>query len=141
MEQRDYLMRQIEQAGRVLGKVLANLTGLKNQGKVREGIDQTEQTLQNELDLSIEALKGIPVDRLIHALLENERIYPENFEILADLFVELGEGYDQQNLQEESKPLYQRALVLYEHVDKAGSAFSFHRHSKIQQLKHRLDQI
>jgi|SRR6056297_777103 len=141
MEQKDYLMRQIEQAGRVLGKVLADLTGMKNQGKLQEGIGQTEQTLQSELGLSIEELIGIPVDQLINSLLEKEHMFQENFEKLADLLVELGDGYEQQNYLEKSRDLYQRALVLYEHVDEAGSAFSFNRHSKIQQLKAQLDQM
>jgi len=141
MEQKDYLMRQIEQAGRVLGKVLADLTGMKNQGKLQEGIGQTEQTLQSELGLSIEELIGIPVDQLINSLLEKEHMFQENFEKLADLLVELGDGYEQQNYLEKSRDLYQRALVLYEHVDEAGSAFSFNRHSKIQRLKAQLDQM
>ena len=141
MEQKDYLMRQIEQAGRVLGKVLADLTGLKNQGKLQDGIGQAEQTLQSELDLSIEELIGIPVDQLINTLLEKERMFQENFEKLADLLVELAEGYEQHKNLEKSRDLYQRALVLYEYVDQAGSAFSFNRHSKMQRLKDRLDQM
>jgi len=141
MEQRDYLMRQIEQAGRVLGKVLADLSGLKREGKVREGIGQAGQTLQGELDLRIEELTGIPVDQLVNTLLEKKHMFQENLEKLADLLVEIADGYELLDNQENARSLYQRALTLYEYVDQAGSAFSFNRHSKIQQLKHRLDPI
>lgn len=128
-------MRQIEQAGKVLAKVMADLTGLKNQGKLYEGIEQAEQSLRDELNLSIENLTGIRLDQLIHALMEKEHMFAENFEQLADLLVEVAEGYQQQGSLEKSKALYQRALVLYEYVDEAGSAFSFNRHSKMQKIK------
>lgn len=140
MEQRDYLMRQIEQAGKVLAKVMADLTGLKNQGKLHEGIEQAEQSLRDEMDLSIENLTGIPLDQMIHALMEKEHMFAENFEQLADLLVEVAEGYGQQGSLEKSKALYQRALALYEYVDEAGSAFSFNRHSKMQKIKELLQQ-
>jgi len=133
-------MRQIEQAGRVLAKVMADLTGLKNQGKVNEGIEQAEQSLQDELDLSIETLNGIPLDQFIHTLMEKEHMFAENFEQMADLLVEIAEGYRQQGSLEKSKALYQRTLVLYEYVDEAGSAFSFNRHTKMQNIRELLQQ-
>jgi len=140
MEQRDYLMRQIEQAGRALAKVMADLTGLKNQGKVHEGIEQAEQSLQDELDLSIEKMTGIPLDQFIHTLKEKEHMFAENFEQTADLLVEIAEGYRQQGSLEKSRALYQRALVLYEYVEEAGSSFSFNRHSRMQKIKELLQQ-
>ena len=45
MQQEDWLIRQINQLGRVLGKILSDLLGLKTQGRVSEGIEAAEQTL------------------------------------------------------------------------------------------------
>ena len=56
MEQRDFLQKQIDQLGRVLGKLLADLIGLQNQGEVSEGIEITSQKLKDELDLDLESL-------------------------------------------------------------------------------------
>lgn len=56
MEQRDYLQKQIDQLGRVLGKLLADLIGLKNQGEISEGIEIISQKLKDELDLDLESL-------------------------------------------------------------------------------------
>jgi hypothetical protein len=60
LQQEDWLIRQINQLGRVLGKILADLLGLKTRGQLGEGIEAAEQTLKNELDLNIDVLIIIP---------------------------------------------------------------------------------
>ena len=139
MEQRDFLQRQIEQAGRVLGKLLAKAAGLKNQGQASETMEEMDQTLTNELNISIGELTGIPVDQLVNTLLEKEKIFEDHLEQLADLLVQLADGYGRKNAQQDAAALYQRALALYEYVDQAGSVFSFNRHSKMQKVKNLLE--
>jgi len=43
MDQEDYLIRQISQLGRVLGKILAGLLGLKATGQINSGIETANQ--------------------------------------------------------------------------------------------------
>lgn len=139
MEQRDYLQRQIEQAGKVLGQLLAKATGMKNKGSANEELEQVDQTLTNELDLSIGELTGIPVDQLVNTLLEKQTVFAENFEQLADLLVQLAESAGGTNGKHHAAELYQRALALYEYVDQTGSVFSFNRHSKMQKIRDLLE--
>lgn len=65
MEQEDYLKRQIDQLGRVLGKILADLMELKAQGQVGGGMEAASQALKNELGLNIDELTTIPAEKFI----------------------------------------------------------------------------
>ena len=65
MEQRDYLMRQIEQLGQVLAKMLARLLGIKQKGSPSFGLEELRQTYKNELDIDLEELIHIPENDII----------------------------------------------------------------------------
>jgi hypothetical protein len=65
LPQEDYLKRQIDQLGQVLGKILADLIGLKTQGHIGEGIEEVNQKLKSELNLNINELTLIPVENFI----------------------------------------------------------------------------
>jgi hypothetical protein len=138
MEQKDYLKRQIDEAGRVLGKVIAYLTGLNNEENVKDGIEKTDQTLQSELGIGFNELIGISKDQFINTLLDKENLHTENFEDLAELLNELGDRYNELNNQEDAKNLYEKALLIYEYLEESGSTFSFTRHTKMDNLKNKL---
>lgn len=87
MEQRDYLQKQIDQLGQVLGKILSDLLGLKTQGQINEGIELTNQALKKQLDLDIEELISISTDNLINILKTEKNISTENMDKLAELLL------------------------------------------------------
>jgi hypothetical protein len=68
MVRRDYLQKQIDLLGRVLGKVLTDLLGLKNVGEIIEGIDSTYVALKNELNIDIEDLIELSNEEFIQKL-------------------------------------------------------------------------
>jgi len=140
MQQEDWLIRQINQLGRVLGKILSDLLGLKAQGRVSEGIEVAEQALKGELDLDINDLAAMPSERFIITLREEKQFTDDNFKMLADIFLILSEELDQNDRDnEKKKQLLEKALIIYEHLDKTGSTYSFERHNKIEKIKnHRL---
>lgn len=141
MEYRDYLKRQIEEAGQVLARIMADLTGFKNQGKVNEGIENVQLTLKSELDLDLERLMPMAPGELIDALTRNEKLQEENFDQLADLLDELADGLMWQNQADRAKDLYEKILILYQHLDQTGTAFSFNRHAKIEKVRQKLQEI
>ncbi|MCK9400542.1 MAG: hypothetical protein M0Q51_11185 [Bacteroidales bacterium] len=139
MQQEDWLIRQINQLVRVLGKILADLLGLKTQGRVSEGIEAAEQALENELGLNIDDLTAIPTENFIQTLQESKQFSNDNFEMLADIFLIIAEELDQRGMDDgKKKKLYERALTIYEHLDKTGSTYSFDRHNKIEKIKNAL---
>ena len=136
MQQEDWLIRQINQLGRVLGKILADLLGLKTKGQVGEGIEAAEQALKGELDLDISHLAAMPTDRFIITLREGKQFTDENFEMLADIFLIVAEELDQNDRDNgKKKQLLEKALIIYEYLDKSGSTYSFERHNKIEKIK------
>ena len=56
MEQRDYIKRQIEQIGILLGRMLSTLLGLRSGGDTGSAIQQICGELKDELDIDIDSL-------------------------------------------------------------------------------------
>lgn len=135
MEQKDYLLRQIEEAGRVLAEVLSKLTGFKNKGQVNEGIEKTDQILQNRMDIGLKELTALQNDHLMTHLEKKEKIFPENYDKLAELLTEVAEGMAQQNDKEEAKKLYEKILYIYQYLEEYESAFSFDRFAKMEKIR------
>jgi hypothetical protein len=136
MQQEDWLIRQINQLGRLLGKILTDLLGLKTKGQVGEGIEAAEQAFKNELDLNVDDLISIPTELFIKTLQEGKQFKNENFEMLADIFLIIAEElYQNDRDNGKKKRLLEKALIIYEYLDKLGSTYSFERHNKIEKIK------
>jgi hypothetical protein len=136
MQKEDWLMRQINQLGRVLGKILADLLWLKTQGQVSEGIIAADQALKSEIDLNIDDLISIPTEEFITTLQGVKKFNNDNFEKLADILFILAEELDTRDIENEKRnKLYEKSLTIYEHLDSTSSIYSFDRYSKIQRIK------
>ena len=133
-EKSDYLMIQIEQLGRALGQILADLLGLKTQGRVSEANRIVHNALITELEIDIEELiklskaefKSIISVRL-HS---NRRLYMQ----FADLLFETGII----QIEPENKLQFlQKALIMYNLESETDRIFSVSLQSKkelIQQI-------
>ncbi len=141
MEQKDYLMRQIEEAGRVLAEALSKMTGFKNKGKVHEGIEMTDQELKNQMNMGLKELNELQTDHLMTHLEKKEKIFPENYEKLAELLTEVAEGMAQQNNKEEAKSMYEKVLSIYQYLEEYESAFSFDRFAKMEKIRAAKDEL
>ena len=142
MQQEDFIKRQIDQLGKVLEKILADLIGLKTQGQISVGIEAADQALKNELDLNVDDLTSIPIEKFIETLQEGNKLSNENFDILAGILFMLAEEFDNRDTDNEKKrKLFERSLTIYEHLDKASLTYSFDRHFKIDKIKRRYKDI
>jgi hypothetical protein len=136
MEQEDYIKRQIDQLGRVLGKILADLVGLKATGQVNNGIESASQSMKSASGLNLDDLATIPANQLIEALRDDRQWSADNFEKLADILLFLAEEPGCGELDPDKKvKLYNRSLILYEHVEGISSTYSFDRHLKMEKIK------
>ena len=136
MEQEDYIKRQIDQLGRVLGKILAGLLGLKARGQASQGIESVSQELKTELGLNLEDLTLIPTDSFLTTLLDTMKFSDKNFEQLAEIMFLFAEELNARNTDvSKMKLLYERALIIFEIFDKTSSTYSYDRHSKIKKIK------
>jgi hypothetical protein len=131
MQKEDFLKKQIDQLGLVLGKMLADLLGLKTQGQIQLGISIVNQALKEEISLDINDLVLIPKEEFITKLLESKSFNNENLEKIADILLLI--GVDSQNSMK--KDLLERSLLIFEYINKTTSTYSFERHLKIQRIK------
>ncbi len=134
MEQRDYLKRQIDQLGIVLGKIAANLLGIKNQGQISSGIEIANQMFKEELDIDIEELIHFPEDNFIHILQAEKGFNDQNLEKLTDILLFIAANEPNQD----QTSLYKKCLILHAYLEKVENIYSLDRQWKIEQLKNTL---
>ena len=130
MERQDYLKRQIDQLGKVLGELLAKLTGSGNNTDAAETLEIVNQVLDENLDLDIEQLLNIPERQFIEALKRNELLNDTNLETLADLLALLAKRDSSRR-----KSIANRALLIYEHLEQSNKTFSFTRNQKMESAR------
>jgi len=136
VEQEDYIKRQIEQLGKVLGKLLADLIRIKTSGRMSDGIEEADQALKTELDLDITSLTLIPAEAFLSSLLAVRKFNDKHFEQLADILFLIAEELSTSHSDSlRMKKLYERSLIIYEVLDKTSSTYSFERHMKIEKIK------
>ena len=136
MQQEDFLKRQIDQLGQVLGKIFAGLIGLKDQGRMREGIETASQALKTGLGLNIDDLTLIPTESFLTTLLDTNKFSDNNFEKLAEIMFLVAEELKVRNTDiGKMKKLYERSLIIFEILDLTSSTYSFDRHRKIEKIK------
>ncbi|EMR01162.1 hypothetical protein [Cesiribacter andamanensis] len=134
-ERSDYLKRQFDQLGRALGKLLADLLGIKQQGQPGEVLALLDQRLQELLTLSVKQLAAIAPRELVPTLQQEYKLEPHHLEPMADVLCEAAEGFLLQHDAQTARALWERALVLYTHLEADESLFSFERHFKIKRLQ------
>ena len=132
MEQRDLLKEQIEQVGRVLGKILADFLGLKTQGNSAQAISFSKQQLNSELDIDLEKILNLSGKALATYL--KDRLYSEeNIELLVDYLYTIGKNDREQGIN--SSIYLRKAIDLLEIADELSNTISFDRHTKKQQIQ------
>lgn len=132
MEERDYLKRQIDVLGRILGKLLSDLLEKKGNGEIVGGIELTNQILNEELNLTIEKITEIPEEDFVNFLETEKKFTNENLEQLAEIMiVNIESGIDEIT----KLKLYNKSLILLEHIEKNDKTYFFARHLKIEKIK------
>ena len=128
MFQEDYLLRQINQLARALGKLIFDFMGIKNTGLIEEYHQVADKILKEEIDYNLTELLDIPDDEFVSHLLRKEGFNDANLNLLGDLFYEMGSFLP----QKESLPYLKKAFILYQYVENHDSTYSFERRAKIE---------
>ncbi len=132
MEQ-DYLKRQIDQLGKVLGKILAEILRLKKQGNVSDVVLVSHQMFKSELDLDIDEILNIPYSDFAERLVAEYDFNNNTLNKLADILLSLAEGNAYKR-----EVIHSKCIQIYEYLDKTERTFSFDRQAKIEQIRENL---
>ncbi len=126
MEQRDYLLKQMEQLGRVLGMILAKLLDLKGNGTATT--TAVNQIFTEESGVDLAQLQAIEDSELVETLKREMNFDNANLEKLADIFLTMAEMTD-------DKPLYKKSLAIYTYLERTEKTYSFERNLRIQKIE------
>ena len=131
MERRDLLKDQIEQLGKVLGKILADFLGLKSTGDVAQGIEISNERFQSELDIDIEKLLTLNRSDL-KEYLRTRKLMAGHFELLSGYLTEIGKT---KTTKAEMDLYFKKAIELLDIADEISKTVSFERMNKKNEIK------
>jgi hypothetical protein len=134
MYQKDYVLRMIAMLMKFIGEVL----GLIRKGDLRTASEELEKGYNTFLREDAVFFRNIPAEMLTGKLLREHNYTSGHLGILAELFnaeaeLELAQG----NIRE-SLVYSEKALLLFEFVDKEQKTYSQERLDKIETIKKRL---
>lgn len=133
----DYLKKQIDQMARVLGALLTDILGLKNEGKILEIEAQIERTFVKDLGFNFdEVMKTEPV-KLIEYLMENKSFEEVHLNHVGNILFELG---IEKSKASEKQKYYERALVIFEYLQSISTTYSFDYMIKVNRMKEELNE-
>jgi len=121
--ERDYIMRHVEQLGKVMARIVEAFLGLKSNIQVFQGIEVANQQMKDELDIDIDYLLELDKASLKAYLLERN-ISATNFETLSDYLKAVGE-HKLSTDQQATEVYFTQAITLLELAEEVSSTYSF----------------
>ena len=131
-------MQQIEQLGRVLGKLYADLLGLNNDGRINQGMETADRALSGALDLDIHTLMGEPAGSLIDQLKEKGTFSKENIDKICDIILLTTHELELSN-PERSRRL-NWCLDVLELMERSSSDYSMDRQARMYEVRKMLQE-
>ena len=136
MEQRDYLLREIEKIGAIMNAIRQKIFGGKGNLAItlEQQIEATKGMLLNEMNFDLDKFIDLNVEDTNEYLNTFQGFSVENIEILAESISEI--GFD--NKCNYSQKYLKKALQLYELCGLKSKTFSFERETNINAIKNAL---
>ena len=134
MQKKDYLIRQIDQLGSILGKILYDLLGLKIENKLHLGVSTTQLQLKKALGIS--DFTSIPSQYFLEIIQEKNILSNDSLETLADILFILAEeiAYQEDRIDEMHR-FFERAHIIYQYLENTESTYSLNRHYKMDKIR------
>ncbi len=137
MYQRDYILRMIEMAAKLIGAIL----GLIKRGEYKQATEQLGKIYYDMLKEDAAFFRGIPEDELTNKLLQEHNYTNGHLEILAELFNAEAELEQAQGNRAGSLEYSRKSLVLFEFVDAEQKIYSPERVNKMAAIRERIEAL
>jgi hypothetical protein len=136
MEQKDYLMREIEKIGLLLRSILGSLVNINENLsiEVQYPFEQAKELLIHEINFDLEKFLTLDESATKKYLSEFTGINSSNLELLAEIVFQFGISEQCDN----KRIFLEKALQLYELCSYTDKTFSSQRESRINEIKNRL---
>ncbi len=132
MEQKDYILREIEKISKILQAIGQKLFGGNNSNKSDlDNENVLTNMLLDQLNFDINKLDSLDNTEFEKYIESIKGFNYDNIEYFADLLFQIGlsSGFHK------SQEYFTRSLRLYEYVNKQTKTFSFDRESAISEIK------
>jgi hypothetical protein len=130
MEQKDYILREIQKISILLRYLLGKILPVKSFEEIKKINEEINQEFLKNLGYDLEALVNISKNKFDEEFGSNKGFNLENIELLADLL------YNASVKSTDTKQkVLKKSLELYEYVNETGKTFSFEREIKIGKIK------
>lgn len=133
MEQKDYLLREIEKIGMVLQAILNRLTGKGGNTAItlENSFEDTSELLLKDVEFDLPIFLESDESESRDYLARFKGMNTANLELLAEILYQTGV-----NEQEDKKCVFlKKAIMLYELCESSDKTFSFERERKIKVIK------
>ncbi|MCL2097675.1 MAG: hypothetical protein FWH23_02805 [Bacteroidales bacterium] len=136
MEQKDYLLREIEKIGSITSALRQKIFGGKENLAItaEQQIKNAKGQLLSEINFDLDKFLDLNIDKSNEYILSFEGFSVENIEILAECFSEIGFSENCEN----SKKHLEKALQLYKLCSLKNKTYSFGRETNINAIKNAL---
>jgi hypothetical protein len=136
MEQKDYILREIEKIGWVIRAILQKIFGGRDALSVNpeQQMRETKEMLLNEINFDLDAFLLLDLETTGQYLDKFKGFNVENTEGLAECIAQMG-FKDQSG---KSKCYLEKALQLFELCNLKSKAYSFEREKNIAKIKNAL---
>ena len=133
MEQKDYLLREIEKIGAVLRAILNRFTGITENLaiSVENRFEQTKEQLLNETGLDLDEFLKLEHSETKEFIRHFKGFNIVNLEMLAEILFLSG----LKNETDSDKGLLAKALLLYELCNETDKTYTTERENKIGMIK------
>ena len=130
MEQKDFILREIEKIGTLLRYLIGKLVPSSSVENSEETIELINRELVENSGININMLLDITIKDFDEVFTKSKGYSFENIELLADLLYTIGNN----PINIKTNHL-KRALELYEYINEKSKTFSFERLNKIDKIK------
>ena len=133
MEQKDFLLREIERMGQILNAIRQKLFGGNNRLaiSVEEEVDDAKGMLLAEVDLDFDKLLDLNKEETADYLNGFKGFNAANIELFAEYMAQI--GFDTKS--DKSRIYLEKALFLYELTNLKSETYSFEREKRISAIR------
>ncbi|MES2567661.1 MAG: hypothetical protein V4565_12390 [Bacteroidota bacterium] len=133
MLKRDYLVKQFEEFGKVMGILL----GLKRDGNFSELSNMINESLKKYTSLEIDYVETLENEKLLETLTHEKKLSDEQLKMLGDLLFEKGNYYSSdKKTEQQSINCFKKTLAIFQFLkEHATLNYSLDMHYKLQILE------
>jgi hypothetical protein len=133
MEEKDYLLREIEKIGLVMSALRQKLFGGKDNLAItiEKQVENAREMLINEMNFDLDTFLLLNVEKSNQYISNFKGFSIENIELFADTISKIGFSVQVDN----SKRYLEKALELYDLCNFISKTYSFEREAKINAIK------